>query len=121
MARVLLVEDDNVTSMILARAIRKAGHEVVVAANGLEAIDCLLETDFSLVISDLMMPKMSGEQLAKKIRHELGLTELPILVATGMIDSDRLRWIEEVGHAGLVEKPVKLGALLAKIAALEEG
>lgn len=115
MARVLLVEDDKITSMILARGLSKAGHEVEVAEQGLEAIEQLAGSDFAVVVTDLMMPKMSGEQLCYAIRNELGLAELPILVTTGVVDPSRLAWIEQAAPAHLVEKPVQLADLIARI------
>lgn len=115
MARVLLVEDDRVTSAILARTIEHAGHEVEVASNGIQAIDRLESGDVSLLVTDLMMPQMNGQQLCERIRSEARYATLPILLTTGTTDSSRLAWVETYPGVEVISKPICMADLLARI------
>ena len=117
MARVLVVDDDPVTSMILARTLGKAGHVVEVAGDGFEALDMLSDGDgdFALILTDFMMPRMSGQELYEKVRSDPRLAQLPILLTTGVIDPEKLRWLEQATRIELIPKPVELAGLLARI------
>jgi putative two-component system response regulator len=66
--RVLVVDDDPVTSEIIVEDLRQFGYEVVAASNGREAFDLIRTGQFHLVISDWQMPEMSGLELCREIR-----------------------------------------------------
>ena len=64
--RILLAEDDDSMRGFLTRALTKAGYEVVAFANGAEAYDRLKEEPFSLLLTDIVMPRMDGIELARR-------------------------------------------------------
>lgn len=66
--RILLVEDDRINSLMIRRLLEKKSHIVTDAANGLEALQCLTEDDFDLVLMDIQMPEMNGIEAVKEIR-----------------------------------------------------
>jgi two-component system chemotaxis response regulator CheY len=66
--RILIAEDDRLSRRMLVRALGEMGHEVVAAADGLEAWEALERDDLRLVIADWMMPRLDGLQLVRKIR-----------------------------------------------------
>jgi signal transduction histidine kinase len=80
--RVLLVEDDPLVRKALARALEKAGHEVVAVADGVEALAALEELDVvHCIVSDVAMPNMDGEALARHVAESR--PELPMVLISG--------------------------------------
>nr|HQU28048.1 response regulator [Nitrospirales bacterium] len=67
--KVLIAEDENVSRRMLQKTLEKWGYEVVSTANGVEALSAFQQNDFSMVITDWMMPEMDGVQLVEKIRN----------------------------------------------------
>lgn len=115
MATILVVDDDPITSMILARMLESAGHEAHAASDGFDAIRQLEEDPVDILITDLSMPKMSGHELCEHLRTDPRFEVLPIFLMTGVVDPAKLRWIDEAVDIELVEKPVNLSDLLDRI------
>jgi two-component system, cell cycle response regulator CpdR len=80
-ARILLAEDDDSMRGFLERALQRAGHEVTSFANGQEAFERLQIEPFSLLLTDIVMPRMDGIELARRA-SELH-PELKIMFITG--------------------------------------
>jgi len=70
MARILLAEDDGSMREFLARALRRAGHQVVDVGDGLEAMTTLSEEPMDLLLADVVMPGMDGIELARRAAKE---------------------------------------------------
>ncbi|HZD24740.1 MAG TPA: response regulator [Alphaproteobacteria bacterium] len=66
MAKILLAEDDDSMRHFLARALERAGHEVIGVAQGDEALPVLAEGRFDLLLADIVMPEMDGIELARR-------------------------------------------------------
>ena len=81
-ASVLVVEDDPATREIFRRTLESAGHRVVEAANGQEALDVLGEPPPDLVVLDLMMPEMDGFTFLDRLRARPGCDAVPVVVVT---------------------------------------
>ena len=64
--RILLAEDDDSMRGFLTRALVKAGYDVIAFANGAEAYDRIKEEPFSLLLTDIVMPRMDGIELARR-------------------------------------------------------
>jgi len=79
--RILLAEDDDSMRGFLVRALEKAGYDVIAYANGEEAFDRLKTDPFTLLLTDIVMPKMDGIELARRA-SELD-PELKIMFITG--------------------------------------
>lgn len=80
--RVLVVEDDDDVRALYQRAFQAAGFETTEACDGEEAIQLLGEQAPDAMVLDISMPKVSGLQVIEHVREELGLKDLPIVVAT---------------------------------------
>jgi two-component system, cell cycle response regulator CpdR len=81
MTRILLAEDDDSMRGFLERALSRAGHQVIAFANGQEALDRLMEEPFTLLLTDIVMPRMDGIELARRA-SEIDPT-LKIMFITG--------------------------------------
>jgi two-component system, sensor histidine kinase and response regulator len=106
--RVLLVEDNPVNQMLARRLLEKNGHQVVVAANGKEALAVLDVHPFDLVLMDLEMPEMDGLAATAAIRAgEQGSgRRLPIIALTAQDGSDDRQAALAAGMDAYLTKPV---------------
>lgn len=101
---ILLVEDSITTRMQERRILESAGYVVETAADGLEAWNLLSLHAFDAVVSDINMPRMSGLELAEKIRGNRNYSELPIVLITSLAsEGDRRRGME-VGADAYISK-----------------
>jgi two-component system, cell cycle response regulator CpdR len=80
-SRILLAEDDDSMRGFLERALSRAGHQVIAFDNGKEALDRLMDEPFSLLLTDIVMPRMDGIELARRA-SEIDPT-LKIMFITG--------------------------------------
>jgi len=112
-AMVLLVDDDNDVRAAAAGMLRYAGHDVIEAANGREALDCLgREGDrIDLMIVDFVMPGMNGIEVARRVR--LSRPGLPILFVTGFANTAALA--AQTNSDLILPKPFRTTELVAKI------
>lgn len=117
--KVLIVEDNlEIASYLKTEFIRK--YQVILAHNGHEGYEKLLEEKPHIVISDIMMAEMSGLELCKKIKQNPHLSHLPVILLTAKnSDEDKLQGIESGADAYIV-KPFKIDFLLAKVENLLE-
>lgn len=118
MSSILVVEDENHIAEGLRFNLEAEGHQVEIAPDGRSASDALLggARRFDLVILDLMLPEMSGTEVARRVRAAGNF--VPILMLTAKDDSgDVVRGIEE-GADDYLTKPFVLDELLARVRAL---
>lgn len=88
MAKVLLADDEAALRLLMGRQLRKAGHEVVQASDGLDAYQ-IMENDptFDVVVSDIKMPKLDGMGLLSRAKHIIPDTEFIILTGHGSMEN----------------------------------
>lgn len=92
---ILLVEDSYSTRVLLARALEKFGYHVIVAENGMEGWNKLMENIIDAVVTDVKMPKMDGFTLISNIRNKPSYSHLPIIVLTTLSSlEDKKRGME---------------------------
>lgn len=101
---ILLAEDSITTRTQEARILENAGYEVVTAVDGLEAWNKLATRAFDAVVTDIVMPNLSGLALTEKIRAEPKYAELPIILVTSLAsDEDKRRGLEAGADAYLTK------------------
>lgn len=104
--KVLLVDDSLTARNHIKRVLTNLGMgRISTAENGRDAIDVLQQESFDLLITDLNMPEMDGQELVQYIREEMRETLLPILVVTSAGDDARLGSIENSGVSAICDKP----------------
>ena len=115
MARILIAEDEDALRALVARALSTAGHEVLTAPDGGEALDCLAREEgrFDLLLTDIKMPVMDGIALALATARDYPQTV--ILLMTGYADQrERASNLDALIH-DVVTKPFSLGEIRAAV------
>jgi DNA-binding response OmpR family regulator len=116
MSRILVVEDDPAILRGLADNLKFESHEVLTATDGETGYRLLREKKPDLIILDLMLPKLSGYEICRKLRSE-GLT-IPILMLTARgEEADRVLGLD-LGADDYVTKPFSVRELMARVRAL---
>jgi two-component system cell cycle sensor histidine kinase/response regulator CckA len=109
-SRVLVVDDEESIRNVVDRVLREAGYETRLVSNGPEALRLLAsELPFDLLLTDLVMPEMSGDELARRAR--LSHPDLKVLYLTGY--SDKLFSVRPMlwQHEAFIDKPVSVDGL----------
>ena len=115
--RVLIVEDERRLAQNIARGLREsAGYAVDVAFDGEDGLYMTQTNPYDLVLLDLMLPKVDGLTILKKIRQEGG--DVPVLVLTARDEKDSIIALLNAGADDYMAKPFDLGELLARAKAL---
>ena len=115
---ILVVEDEDALSTRLQYNLEKEGYEVVVAADGEEALTLVSEKLPDLVILDWMLPKVSGIEVCRRLRQRSESRNVPIIMLTARgEESDRIRGLD-TGADDYVVKPFAMSELSARIRAV---
>ncbi|MEY2688552.1 MAG: hypothetical protein RL375_2750 [Pseudomonadota bacterium] len=107
-ATVLIVDDNPLNSHLARHMFKRLGWQSEVVSSGADALARLGERSFDLVLLDLRMPGMGGEEVCRRIRHDLGQTALPVIAYTAHgMPEERERMLAG-GFSGLLIKPISL-------------
>lgn len=116
--RVLMVDDDPVNLKVLAAVLAADHYQIVTAGGGREALEKIGEGSWDLMITDVMMPGMSGYELASVVRTRYSLLELPILLLTARSMPEDIQAGFLAGANDYVAKPVNPLELRSRVLAL---
>lgn len=109
---VVLVVDDNLTNQKLAVfQLRRLNFDAAVASNGKDALDAIARRDFSLVLLDLDMPVMGGQETLRRIRQQERFANLPVVIMTAAGDSSLRQKLLDEGANEYLQKPVNLDSM----------
>ena len=113
--RILLAEDDPSNQFPIMKFLEKAGHDAVLAENGIQALETLARRDFDLILMDIQMPVMDGVRTAQAIRESEDLgrkRDIPIIALTAYaMAGDREKFLA-MGMNGYLAKPVDMQDLV---------
>lgn len=118
--RILIVDDDPVNLKVLETILSLEHYDIAMATNGKEALAMLDAKEWDLVVSDVMMPHMSGYELARTIRGRFSITELPVLLLTARSRPEDIENGFRAGANDYVTKPVDALELRSRVQALTE-
>ncbi len=110
--RVLIVEDDGDLRSMLQQLLITEGYECLDAEDGVEALDWLSQVPVALVVVDILMPRMGGHELIRKMRDTRAWATTPILLLSGYGDLAPYR---DLPVNGIQLKPFTLADFLAKV------
>ncbi|MDP5275282.1 hybrid sensor histidine kinase/response regulator [Chengkuizengella axinellae] len=113
--RILVVDDHLPNLKILIDTLEAASYEVIGVTNGKEALTVINENHMDLVITDVMMPEVSGYELCSEIRKTYTLAELPVLMVTAGIHAEDLLAGFQAGANDFLHKPFDLSEMEARV------
>ena len=113
-ARILLVDDEQALQTLLTYPLRKEGYEVVAARDGREALDRFAEKRFDLVVLDIMLPKLDGIEVCRRLRSR---SQVPIIMLTAKDDEvDKVLGLE-MGADDYITKPFSVREFRSRVRA----
>ncbi len=114
-ARILVVDDSAENRDILQMRLESHGYEVMTAADGQDGLDKLCETLPDLVLLDVMMPKLDGFEVCRRVKADQNLPFIPIILVTAKADSNDVVAGLEAGSDDYLTKPIDHAALRARV------
>jgi len=121
MAKVLLVEDNEMNRDMLSRRLERKGYEVVIAVDGQEGVDKARSEGPSIILMDMSLPVIDGWEATRQIKADPSLQQIPVIALTAhAMAGDREKALD-AGCDDYDTKPIELPRLLEKMAALLGG
>jgi signal transduction histidine kinase len=111
----LVVDDDAANRDVLSRRLKRQGHSVRTASNGLDALRLLRETAFDLVLLDIMMPDMDGYEVLGHIKGDSRLQHIPVIMISALNEVQSVVRCIEAGAEDYLAKPFNSTLLKARI------
>lgn len=116
--RILIVDDDVVNLKVIKNVLSSASYTIMTAMSGAEALEKLKNKNIDLLITDVMMPNMSGYELTKKVREKHSISELPIILLTARSKSDDIYTGFLAGANDYLIKPIDAMELIVRVDSL---
>jgi type IV pilus assembly protein PilB len=113
--KVLLVEDDENTRMVLALLLEKEFFDVIEAANGREALNILFDNLPDIILSDVMMPDIDGVQLVQRLKNDPRTREIPVIMLTANDSEENELKLLSSGADDFVSKTTNPAILIARV------
>jgi sigma-B regulation protein RsbU (phosphoserine phosphatase) len=120
-AQVLVVDDVEMNRDLLARRVRRLGHEVLLAEDGVQALDVLRTKPVDVLLLDIMMPNMNGYEVLETMAADERLRQVPVIMISAVDEKESIARCIELGADDYLPKPfdplilqARLGASLAR-------
>ena len=111
----LVVDDNEMNRDMLSRRLARKGHSVDVAGDGRQALEMVEETDYDVILLDIMMPGIDGYQVLETLRAEYASGDLPVIMATAKDQSEDIVAALKLGANDYVTKPFDFPVVLARV------
>ncbi len=115
MARIIVLEDDATTRLLITTVLKKFEHEVTAIDNGAEGLLVVLAEQPDLVITDVMMPKLSGFEVLAEIRQTPEIADTPVILLTSLSSREDMRAGMTQGADDYLTKPFSPAELVASV------
>ncbi|MCG3206895.1 MAG: Polar-differentiation response regulator DivK [Anaerolineae bacterium] len=106
MAKILIIEDNEQNLYLETFILEKHGHQVVQARDGQQGIDLAGQVSPQLILLDIQLPVMDGYAVARQLRQNLALAQVPIVAVTSYAMAGDRERILAAGCSGYIEKPI---------------
>ena len=114
--RILVADDEIHMRRVVSMFLERAGYRVETAANGREALDAILKSPPDVLLTDINMPQMTGQQLCQELQKQMPERTFPIFVMTSMTERENRDWQLHIPNSSLLEKPLSMRVLIADLA-----
>ena len=109
--KILVIEDDEINRKFFVSLLKEGGYEVVEAADGQTAIELIAKEALSLILMDIVLPKMSGYEVLKACKEKGLLGSTKVYALTASAESE----VGEAGFDGIITKPVRVREFLRTV------
>jgi CheY-like chemotaxis protein len=118
---ILLVDDEKMALMLVKRILSEAGYHVATAQSGFECLDLfrLNPRAYDLVLLDLTMPFMDGEETLRRLREIR--SDVPVVLCAGFLEQEKLDRLMAAGLAGFLRKPLAPGEIVSHVRSTLQG
>lgn len=114
--RVLIVDDDETSRDLFTEHLTAIGYSTVTAKDGEDAIDILAQDpNFDLIITDIMMPYMTGFDFTARLKESVSMQKIPIIATSAYYDYEKMRSSQTLHADGFVPKPIEHEVLVSEI------
>lgn len=113
--KILVVDDDELILSMMRDGLTKNGFEVIIAANGFEGILAVEEEKPDLVITDIMMPKLSGIEFLKALKNNVATRNLQVILISAVDEVDMIQEGLAMGAVDYITKPFKMNEIVGKL------
>ncbi|MDQ7824124.1 MAG: response regulator [Candidatus Eremiobacteraeota bacterium] len=121
MAKILLVEDNEMNRDMLSRRLAKKGYEVIIAFDGAQGVAMAKSEAPDIILMDMSLPVLDGWEATKQIKADDGVKAIPVIALTAHAMSDDREKAMAAGCNDYDTKPIEFPRLLGKIEALIAG
>lgn len=113
--RILVADDEPHMSRVIELYLRRQGYEVDLVRDGQEALESILQNPPDVLITDIQMPRMTGQALCMELQKRLPDRSFRIIVMTSMTDREHREWSGAMRDASFMEKPVSMRSLVSTL------
>ncbi len=115
MSRILIVDDQPHVIRVLKINLETEGYKVDTASNGHEALQQIAANEPDVLITDIQMPGMNGQELCESIQANMPARKFLIMVMTSTTERDQRDWVKNITHLEFLEKPLSPRKLVSRL------
>ncbi len=113
--KILVIDDSSVNNLLLQNILEEENYKVIVAFSGREGLKLTESEKPDLILLDIMMPRMDGIEVLKRIKSSDKTVDIPVIMLTAKLDSADRKSSLEIGAIDYINKPVIIDELVTKV------
>ena len=117
---IIIAEDEPHVTRLLKLALEREGFNIQAVHNGAQALELINEQHPDMLITDINMPKMDGEQLCKHLMEQFPERKFPIIVLSSRTEIEHRDWSKAMSNTVFMEKPVSIRKLIKHIHSVQQ-
>ncbi|MCU7935390.1 MAG: response regulator [Candidatus Thiodiazotropha sp. (ex Dulcina madagascariensis)] len=115
MSRILITDDEPHVIRVLKKSLERHGYQVDEALDGEVALEKIRQQEPDVLITDIQMPRLTGEALCKQLQEEIPQRKFLIFVLTSRTEVEHREWSRQIDNLQFLEKPVSIRKLITKL------
>lgn len=115
MKTITIVDDEPHVLRVLKMSLEKEGYAVQSCSNGEDALETLRESHPDVLVTDIQMPRMTGQELCRNIQQEMPDRKFLIFVLTSRTEIEHREWSRQIDNLQFLEKPVSIRNLVEQL------
>jgi len=113
--KVLIVDDESFIINLLKNGLTENGFDVITAVNGFEGLIAVEEKNPDVVITDIMMPRLTGLEFLKALKNNPATSKVPVFLISAMDQADMVQQGLDLGATDYITKPFKINEIIGKL------